>query len=57
MPDRQRTISVALTAAQWNLIGAALNELPRRVSDEVYRAIEAQLMRSPAKMPPEGEAE
>jgi hypothetical protein len=44
-------ISVSLSAEQWNVIGAALNELPRRVSDPIYREMEQQLAKAVAAMP------
>lgn len=44
-------ISVSLSAEQWNVIGAALNELPRRVADPIYREMEQQLAKAVAAMP------
>lgn len=47
-----KSVSVSLSLEQWNIVGAALNELPRRVSNPVYQEIERQLAMETAKVNP-----
>lgn len=39
-------LTCTLTAQEWNVVLAALNELPRRVSDPVFAKLMAQLQQS-----------
>ena len=50
----QPSAAVTLTLDQWNVVGAALNELPRRVSDPVFTAIAQQIaqVQQPAPVAP-----
>ena len=47
----QASATVILTLDQWNVVGAALNELPRRVSDPVFTAIAQQIAQSQQTAP------
>lgn len=44
-------ISVTLTLEQWNVVGAALDEVPRRISNPIYVAIAQQLAAAQAPKP------
>lgn len=47
-------IPVVLTAAEWNVVGAALGELPFKVSRPIFDKIQAQIAQAlqPADPPP-----
>lgn len=48
---QMQSAAVTLTLDQWNVVGAALNELPRRVSDPVFTAIAQQIAQSQQTAP------
>lgn len=47
----QSSAAVTLTLDQWNVVGAALNEMPRRVSDPVFTAIAQQIAQAQQSAP------
>lgn len=47
-PDPNRSINMALSAQQWNVVLAALQDAPWRVADPVIREITRQAEAPPA---------